>query len=268
MESRPAARRVTMSFDGIPLHYTLYGSGEPAIVLIHGWSCGQEFWRCQAGEWARHFRVVTLDLAGHGRSAAAYADRWWSIESFARDVETIVEAIGADAVVLVGHSMGGAVAVETALRLGGRCRLLLGVDTFTEAAFYGRVPDAEVRMRLSLFEPDFADGIARMVEQITAPGTDRDIPAWIATAMSETNPQIALAVLAALLRWDIESRWGLVHCPAETINSALLARKNEALSLDRLTVHEMEGVGHFPMLEDPAAFNALASVILERSRRR
>ncbi len=210
------------------------------------------------------YRVVAVDLAGHGCSLARVAQRRaWSIESFARDMEAVVDAAGAERLALVGHSLGGAVALETALRVGRRCRLVLGVDTFTDAAFYRSRPAPEIAERLRPFRADFPGAVAAMIARITAPYTDGRTAAWIATAMSRTDPPVALAVLEGLLAWDIAARWSRVSCPVETINSAALALP-EALRLERLTVHAMAGVGHFPMLEAPARLNALVSGIFAR----
>jgi pimeloyl-ACP methyl ester carboxylesterase len=71
--------------------------------------------------------------------------------------------------------------------------------------------------------------------------------------------------LRSLLAWDISERWPLRPCAVETINSAWLdAASQQVACLDGLVVHPMEGVGHFPMLEAPADFNARASSILRR----
>ena len=218
----------------------------------------------QAGAWSGRYRVVTIDVPGHGRSGAAANARDWSIEAFGADVAAVVDALGLDEVVLIGHSMGGAVGIEAALRLGRRCRLLLGVDTFTEATFYRRRPASEIAARRRAFERDFAGEVRTMVERIVAPQTGREAVRWISQAMGATDAATAVAVLEALLDWDIESRWPLLTCPVEAINSALLAQNNDVFALARLCPVMMDGGGHFPMLEDAAACDVLARAIIER----
>jgi pimeloyl-ACP methyl ester carboxylesterase len=235
MNDNDEGARVATSFDGLPLHFTVRGAGEPVLMLIHGWSCSQEFWLDQLEAFATLTRVVTIDLAGHGCSRADVRDRVWSLQSFAGDVECIAAAVGAAELVFVGHSMGGPVALESALRVGARCRFVLGVDTFTDAAFYGR---------------QTAEVIARRIKPFAA-------------AMCATDVPVALAVLDALLKWDCAARWPLLRAPVATINSTLLARTSAALSLPGLLLRELDGVGHFPMLEDPRRFNALARALLE-----
>jgi pimeloyl-ACP methyl ester carboxylesterase len=158
--------------------------------------------------------------------------------------------------------MGGAVALEAALRLGPRCVLVLGVDTFTDAAFYRRRPSHEVEARIGAFAEDFPRVMEHMVRRVTARAGETTH--WIVDAMAKARPQVALPILGALLEWDIEARWPLLRCPVETINSATLAKNSESLELDRSRVHAMDAVGHFPMLEDPRRFNALVRATLQR----
>jgi pimeloyl-ACP methyl ester carboxylesterase len=254
MNDNDEGARVATSFDGLPLHFTVRGAGEPVLMLIHGWSCSQEFWLDQLEAFATLTRVVTIDLAGHGCSRADVRDRVWSLQSFAGDVECIAAAVGAAELVFVGHSMGGPVALESALRVGARCRFVLGVDTFTDAAFYGRQTAEVIARRIKPFAADFPRAMTRMIENITAPGCDPALRARIAAAMCATD---------VLLKWDCAARWPLLRAPVATINSTLLARTSAALSLPGLLLRELDGVGHFPMLEDPRRFNALARALLE-----
>jgi pimeloyl-ACP methyl ester carboxylesterase len=249
------------SFDGVPIVYEIAGERGPALVFIHGWSCRRDFWREQASL-TDAFRVIVLDLAGHGASADASARREWSMIAFARDVEAVIAAAGVDEVVLVGHSMGGAVAVEAALRLGERCRFVLGIDTFTDERFYGGRPADEIAERCAAFRADFAGTMARMVEQITFPTSDPATVRWIAGAMAATRVDDAVAALGALLAWNAAARWPELGCPVATINCALLESPEHALPLAGLRLELIDGVGHFPMLEAPARFNAALRAIL------
>lgn len=260
---RSTARSLVVSApDGLPIAVRDHGGAGPALVLIHGWSCSQAFWAPQIRPLAQHFRLVTLDLPGHGLSPADARDRAWSMEAYGADVVAVADALGIERLALMGHSMGGAVAVEAALGLGGRCTLLGGVDTFTEAAFYGHRPDEEISERCAAFDGDFGATLRGMVRAITDGSVDPAMVEWIGDAMAATSRPVAVAVLRALLAWDIEARWRLLGGPAVTINSALLAARNELLALPDLEVHHVEAAGHFPMLEAPDAFNAMALAIL------
>jgi pimeloyl-ACP methyl ester carboxylesterase len=230
---------------------------ETAVVLVHGWCCHAGFWRHQVDDLAPGRDVVTVDLGQH-RGAP-------TIAAFADAVCGIAGQLPHPALALVGHSMGGPVAFEAAVRLGGRCRLLLGVDTFTDAAFYGRRPEAEIETRMHGFAGDFAATMQSMVARIMAPDADPALVGWVTVQMATAAPDVALAALRSLLAWDIGTRWPARPCAVETINSAWLDTACEQVAgLDGLRVHALDGVGHFPMLEAPARFNALARAILAR----
>ena len=69
--------RIVNSADGVHIEYHVYGSGEPAVVLIHGWSCDGNYWQKQVAPLKAKYTTVTVDLAGHGASGANRTD--WSI---------------------------------------------------------------------------------------------------------------------------------------------------------------------------------------------
>lgn len=246
---------------GRRIAFDVYGTGQPTLLLIHGWACHRGFWDRQVALLGAHARLVLLDLAGHGASPAPAA---MSIETLAADVVGVADALDLADVILVGHSMGGPVAVEAAIRMRGRCRLVLGVETFTDTAFYSRRPRAEIAARLAPFAADFGGTMAAMVHRITRCGGP-EIATWIAHEMSRSDPATALDALDALLDWDLAARWSALPCAAETINSACLSKGIETVpGLDGLGVHLMDRVGHFPMLEDHAAFAMIMADIVQR----
>lgn len=114
--------------DGIPLSFEVHGSGTPALVLVHGWSCDRRYWRGQLDAFADRHQVVAVDLAGHGESGGGR--QRWTMAAFGDDVAAVVRHLRLGDVVLVGHSMGGDVAVETALRLGGQVLGVVWADTY------------------------------------------------------------------------------------------------------------------------------------------
>lgn len=248
---------------GVSIAYSVWEGRNPLVLLVHGWCCNQRFWRKQMATLGGCVRLATVDLSGHGLSRCRPGRRW-SIEGFGADVAAVVDVLAADQVVLVGHSMGGPVALEASLRLGERCRLVLGVDTFTDAAFYRRLPREAIDIRVRTFAADFPGAMARMVSAITTPGNDPGLIDWITREMVQSDPRIALPVLEDLLDWDIERRWPLCRARVETINSIEGALRGAQVSLEGLRIHDMDGVGHFPMLEAPKVFNAALLSILRQ----
>src|SRR3972149_3135128 len=71
------------SFDGEMISYNVYGSGDVTLLFVHGWSCDSRYWREQVPYFAKKYRVVTVDLAGHGHSGQNR--KIYSQESFGQD---------------------------------------------------------------------------------------------------------------------------------------------------------------------------------------
>src|SRR6186713_1459765 len=154
------AARIAIAPDGVHVQYRLYGSGEPALVFIHGWSCDSNYWREQVATFSRKYTLVMVDLAGHGGTDSNRTD--WTIARFGQDVAAALSAVPNKQIILVGHSMGGPVAIEAARLLKGRVIGIIGVDTFKSigAPAPGK---AQVDAAVKPFEADFIATTRSMV---------------------------------------------------------------------------------------------------------
>lgn len=250
------APQIVMAPDGVHLQYRVYGAGDPLVVLVHGWSCDSSYWRHQIAPLSASHTVVTVDLAGHGASTKNRSE--WSIANYGEDVAAVVRQIGAPRVVLVGHSMGGPVALEAATRLGERVIGIIGVDTFKRLD-QPPPPPATIERRLADFQADFV-GTTRNFVTNTFFTSDADpvLVRSIADDMSLAPPEVALPSLASLNAMRFEELLGRITVPIVAINSDLPpdtdeARIRQAVPQFRAVV--IENTGHFLMLEDPEAFN-------------
>jgi pimeloyl-ACP methyl ester carboxylesterase len=123
----PRSRRFTPpSEGGIALHALHRGDpASPPLVLLHGGGANVHWWDPLAEALARRFHVVALDFRGHGDSDAPEELR---VGAFSDDLEALLGDLGAEEPVLIGHSMGGRIALEHAASLGGvRALVLLDV---------------------------------------------------------------------------------------------------------------------------------------------
>ncbi|HLS78467.1 MAG TPA: alpha/beta hydrolase [Nocardia sp.] len=102
--------------DGTQIYYTDRGSGQP-IVFSHGWPLNSDAWQVELKLFAdAGFRVIAHDRRGHGRSARTYSGN--DMDTYARDLAELIEALDLRDVVLVGHSTGGGEVVRYAARHG------------------------------------------------------------------------------------------------------------------------------------------------------
>ncbi|MCI5211302.1 MAG: alpha/beta hydrolase, partial [Candidatus Electrothrix sp. ATG2] len=112
--SNQLARRhdVALSFDAERIAYDVVGTGETALIFIHGWSCDGRYWQKQLPVFAKEYQVITVDLVGHGHSSLERSE--FSMLSFAKDVKAIIEKENIEQAILIGHSMGDGVIAEAA----------------------------------------------------------------------------------------------------------------------------------------------------------
>ena len=92
---------------GIRLGYEVFGMGEPTILLLPTWTIiHSRFWKMQVPYLSRHYRVITYDGPGNGRSDRSTAPERYRAEEYAQDAAAVLDACGVDRVVLVGLSLG------------------------------------------------------------------------------------------------------------------------------------------------------------------
>ena len=248
------------SVDGVPIAYSAEGSGETAVVLIHGWSCDRTYWRHQIEPLLGRYQVVTVDLAGHGSSGDERAE--WTLPAFGGDVQAVVEELGLGRVVLVGHSMGGPAALEAARLLGDRVIGVVAVDALHDV---GSRPDPDQwASRMEAYETDFTGTCGQFVRSMFLDTADPEIVESTATDMCGASPEVATAILGQFGSYDQAAVLGAVEVPVRAINAAMYPTNlegNRAVAAD-FDVKVFEGAGHFPMLVTPEELNEMLLDVL------
>ncbi len=245
------------SADGVHIEYHVYGHGDPAVVLIHGWACNSNYWRAQVSDLESRYTTVTLDLAGHGGSGRNRSD--WSMARYGQDVAAVVHRLPNRQIVLVGHLMGGPVALEAAPLVGDRLIGIIGVDTFTSL---GLPPPLRpvVEKEIAPFRTDFIGEMHRFVPLLFAKTADPTFVRKVADDMSREPPQIAIATLLGLNSIDFATLVPQIHVPIVAIDSDSGPPVNETRIrklVPQFRLITVKGSGEFLMLEDPRAFNPI-----------
>jgi non-heme chloroperoxidase len=110
--------------DGVELHYQMKGSGEPTVVLIHGWMVHAGVWEQVLERWPNDSgQILVLDLRGAGQSGRR--EGTYTLSRYAQDIVELMDHVGKDQAWLVGHSMGGVIAARVAASHPSRVRGLL-----------------------------------------------------------------------------------------------------------------------------------------------
>jgi pimeloyl-ACP methyl ester carboxylesterase len=253
------------STDGIRIAYEVRGEGSLALVFVHGWSCNRSFWAGQMEPFSRQFKVVAVDLAGHGDSGRNREK--WTIQSYGDDVAAVVKKLNLKRVILIGHSMGGDVIPEAALRLPGRVMGLIWLDTYKKLGA-GRTPE-EVQAFVAKFRPNFSETTRDFVRSMFVSTSDPALVKRVALTMSSAPPSIALPSLESAFSYSREMPRTLerLHLAVIAINPDNAPTDVDSLQHFGVQVIFMTGVGHFLMMEDPKRFNGLLSTAIGRLNR-
>jgi pimeloyl-ACP methyl ester carboxylesterase len=253
----PVGSAAAAAVDGAEINWQSTGSGSRAAILVHGWSSDLTIWNEQVPALARHHRVITLDLPGHGRSGAP-RDGVFTMDLFARAVEAVRAEAGIEEAVLVGHSMGATVVARYAQLYPDRVRAIVLVDG------YLLPPDLRRTFIDSLPPMQGPDGITAreaFAEQMFTDTTHERVRNRIRAMMLRTPEATAVGALAAMR--DPEGLgFGTIEAPvlgifvrAEPPQAFEAAMTFTSTLIPGLRVEIMPGLGHFLMLEKPAEFN-------------
>jgi len=252
-----------VSIDGVPIAYAAYGPvTEPVIVFVHGWCCDSRYWYKQIPYFSRKFRVITIDLAGHGNSG--FGRRVYTTEAFGNDVAAVLRKLDVKKAILVGHSMGGEIILYTAKIVPERVIGLIAVDTLEDM---GMVYSDEVKNKI--YEPiasDFVPEVQKFVRSMFPVSADKTLVDAIALDMSSAPQEVALSSMREYFKLsDPELIKGLT-VPLKSINSDFWPTNVEGNKklVPLYEVALMKGCGHFIMLEAPNEFNALLKKMFNR----
>jgi pimeloyl-ACP methyl ester carboxylesterase len=247
--------QIALTPDGVHIDYRVWGHGEPAVVLIHGWSCDENYWSAQVEALKAKYTVVGINLAGHGASERNRTD--WSMGNYGEDVATVVRQLQNRQIVLVGHSMGADVALEATRRIGDRVIGIIAVDSLKSIGLPPMKPQ-EIERQLAPFRDHFIEATRDYVTKtMFAKGADPAFMQKVAYDMSLEPPQVAVPSLQSLLAMDFTTLLPDIHVPVYAINSDLSPTDETRIrkSLPQFKADVLDHTGHFLMMEVPQRFN-------------
>ena len=259
------------SVDGVSIDFEIHGKGSPTLVFIHGWSCDKTYWSEQTSFFSQNFKIVTIDLPGHGNSGVNRTN--WTMSKFGEDVVTIVNKLNLKQVILIGHSMGGPIAIEAALRIPDK---VIGIVTVDSGALLDPTKDPTkkfVEGLLSKLRSDFPKTMQILVKKrIFLPTSDQKLVQKVAADMAEQPPEIGIEVQRGLREWQMGDDWDSIKKVKAPISFINAERSVPNVDLYKEIPHfryrSIPNVGHFIMLENPIVFNQvlLEEIILQKRK--
>ena len=246
--------------NGTTINHHIDGKGEVTLLFVHGAYIDQSYWAAQVDFFKRDYTVVTLDLAGHGKSGRSRTD--WSIEGLADDIVALIKYHQLEKVILIGHSLGADLNLIAATKFPDPIIGFVVVDNFKNVA--------------TPLAPEFQDQVAGIIESLRKDfaGTNEQyarmalVSADTPTAITDrivadyrnTYEPMGQATMPEFFKLDQLEKDLLPHLKLKIylINVTYYPTNVEALQKNAVhgfELREIAGTCHYPMIEHPDAFN-------------
>jgi pyruvate dehydrogenase E2 component (dihydrolipoamide acetyltransferase) len=261
----PAPREIEA--DGKRTRYLDIGSGDPPIVFIHGFGADLNAWMFNQPALAEQHRTIALDLPGHGGSTKALGTAI-DASGLAADIAAALDALGIERAHLVGHSMGGAIALAFAAAHPERAASLTliasaGLGPEINAAFIDgfvkmeRRRDAQEVLRLLVHDPDMVS--RAMVEDVLRykrlDGVADALTAIAADWFPDGRQRMNFSSKLASLKVPVQIIWGREDHIIPVAHAEALAGS--------VPTHILDHAGHLPHMERSAEVNRLIAAFVE-----
>jgi 3-oxoadipate enol-lactonase len=254
-----------------PLSYTRRGGAAPPVVLLHGLGSSSADWPEQHAALESRYRVVAVDLPGHGGSPLTAGPL--TIESMARDLAVLLARLEAEPAHVVGLSLGACVALRLALAAPERVRSLTLVNPFARVQSSGPGDLARLALRLVLLGTAPMRVVAAHVARRLFPWPEqRALYESAVASLAATRRRAYLAVMLALARFDARGQVGAIRQPTLIVagdrdtSVPLAAKVALAAAIPGARLLVVPASGHATPHDQPAAFNrALLDFLAEHS---
>ena len=277
----PSAKRVSAhkthfaEHRGITTAFNDIGAGDPPLVLVHGFTGGKLDFENQLPWFADKRRVIALDQRGHGESTNVGREDAYGISIQAEDLQSFLDSLGIARCHLLGHSMGGLVAMRFALDHPEYLASLVLMDTSASRVSLGSKAD-----RVAFAEQVRANGFEAMVERqrasVTLPGVQPGIDFlgeeehWrrIRWKLDRMDREAFVGLMNGMGQNDVQGELSRIECRTTVLvgehdgpfvePSAMMAR---AIGRSRLVT--IPGAAHCPQYENASAWRAAIDAHLE-----
>ena len=250
-----------ITIENTNIYYELHGKeSKPCLLLIHGLGSSVRDWEYQIPAFSEDYRVLAIDMRGHGRSDKP--KERYSVRQFSSDILAVMDALKIEKAHIVGISMGGMIAFQMAVDCPERIEKLVIVNsgpalvpkTLAEKfAIYSRF----VIVRLM--------GMRKMGE-VLAPklfvdADQEDLRQAFAQRWAENDPNAYLNTLRALVGWDVEAHIHTIQNPSLILcsdqdYSPLALKEAYIVKMPNATLQVIANAHHAVTSERPEAFNA------------
>lgn len=260
---KTSTEHVPVKNGNVNIAYELKGSGDTAIVFVHGWAINKAYWKSQQALFSSRFITVALDLGGHGESGTNR--NGWTVYDYAGDVVALIDALKLKKVILVGHSMSGDVVTAAADSIPTKIIGLVGIDNFKGVTTsYSKATQNQIDSFLISLRSNYDAVITSYCYANLFPPkyTDSASMKKVISDVLKTDTAVSIKTMQAMIESELTAgeRLSKLKIPVHVITSEFApVNKEQMEKVCKAGFKEkiIKGVGHYPMIEKPAEFNQL-----------
>jgi 3-oxoadipate enol-lactonase len=249
------------TINGINLSYESQGEGPP-IVFVHGLGGTANVWHAQRVTLSKYFRVIALDLSGSGRSDRSR--RSYSIEGWVEEIAGLLDHLGIDQAVMVGHSMATVIVQKFAARHPQRTRALVLAGALVELGPPGKEAFTK---RAETVEKEGMVAVADTVlgGALSAGTRERNLAltGMVREMLLSNDPLCYAGHCRALIAGSAKADQSAITCPTLLVVgdqdpvTPLSLQRQIAAAIKHSRIRIVPSTAHLTMLESPEAFNAI-----------
>lgn len=262
----PSTKKIRVENQEANIDYFDSRIGDTTLLFIHGWNIDKEYWAGQRNTFSKDYRVVTLDLPGFGKSGKNRKS--WTVEEYGKDISAILTKLNLKNVVLIGHSMSGAIVVEAALKNPTRVIGVVGVDNFTN---FGAEVTPELKKDIAEAYMALRTNYKKVVlqyanESLFSPSTDSIVRRRVIGDFMNVDSVISVDILETNDKYPTDEKLKSLRKPIYLINSSY--HPTDTLGFKKYKVPYylffVGPTGHYPMIENPNEFNKLLAQVVRK----
>jgi len=257
--------------DDCSLHYEEYGRGAP-VLLVHGLGSSCQDWEYQIPALAARYRVIAIDVRGHGRSDKPHER--YSIAGFSADIEALLEHLQLGPVHLVGLSMGGMIGFQLAVDQPQLLKSLTIVNSAPEVKIKSFDDFRQFAKRWLLARVFSMEAIGKALGKNLFPNPEQaELRQKIARRWAQNDKRAYLASFSAIVGWGVQGQLSRISCPTLIVTAdrdytpvALKETYTRLIPDARLVV--IANSRHASPLDQPEQFNQILLSFIDALEKR
>ncbi len=261
-------KMITINNQSTSISYIEKGKGQKTLLFLHGWCINKDYWRNQLDYFSKDYKVIAIDLPGFGKSSAKRDD--WTIEQYANDIESFINELSLENIIVIGHSMSGEIMLELAVKNHKSIIGLVGIDNFkTIDVKYSPEQITEMNKFIESLAKAFKTVAPTYAEHMLFhSSTPLAIKERVKQDIFETSADIGFSSLRNLIDYmttendklnQLNHKLHLINSNSTPTN--VVGLKDNCKS--DFVLSEINATGHYPMIEKPNEFNQLLQFTLQ-----